>query len=291
MSAEVEQKTEQTVEQKALQVASQGSYELMQFVADLQLAYKAAAALVETAFVPSTYRGRPQEAAAAIVAGHEMGLSPMAALRSIDIIGGTPAIRAVALRAQVQSAGHEIWVVESTSTRCVVKGRRKNSDKVETSDWPIARAQALGLTSKDNWRKQPTSMLLARATSEIARLIASDALLGIPYTVEELTDSEPVQPDVAQPVKRSTRKKRRTIEDPPVQESSDWAALPSEETTPKPVKEPESKPEPESVKAESKPQKTGFVRKDTKPVETDSKSEVPGWEPSLPGFESDGEKK
>ncbi|MBK0296689.1 hypothetical protein IAE22_32635, partial [Bacillus sp. S34] len=114
--------------------------------------------------------------------------SPLAALRAIDIIQGTPAMRAITLRALVQNAGHEIWVEESTATRAVVRGRRRGSDKVETSEWSIDRARTMQLLSKDNWKKQPTAMLLARATSEIARLIAADVLLGLPYSVEELDD-------------------------------------------------------------------------------------------------------
>jgi hypothetical protein len=34
-------------------------------------------------------------------------------------------------------------------------------------------------------------MLIARATGELSRLIASDALHGVPYTAEELRDSQP----------------------------------------------------------------------------------------------------
>ena|GEM_PF-2500131 len=162
--------------------------ELEQWARDLTTAYQAARQLVTTSFVPATYKGKPEEAAAAIMTGQELGLSPLAALRSIDIIGGVPAMRAVALRALVQSVGHEIWVEESTATQAVVKGRRRGSDKVETSVWTIDRARSLQLLGKDNWKKQPIAMLLARATSELVRLIAADVILGIPYSVEEVLD-------------------------------------------------------------------------------------------------------
>lgn len=162
--------------------------ELEQWARDLTTAYQAARQLVTTSFVPKTYAGKPEEAAAAIMTGQELGLSPLAALRSIDIIGGVPAMRAIALRALVQSAGHEIWTDESTATQAVVKGRRKGSDKVETSLWTIERARSLQLLGKDNWKKQPIAMLLARATSELVRLIAADVILGIPYSAEELLD-------------------------------------------------------------------------------------------------------
>lgn len=164
------------------------SEEITRFLADLSVAFEIASRLVTTSFVPQSYQNRPQEAAAAIVAGQGVGLGPMEALRSIDIIQGTPAMRAITLRALVVSHGHEIWVEESTPTRAVVCGRRAGSDKVQRSEWDLDRARALGLLNKDNWKKQPSAMLIARATSELARLIAPDALLGIPYSTEELQD-------------------------------------------------------------------------------------------------------
>lgn len=125
---------------------------------------------------------------AAIVTGRELGLSPMAALRSIDVINGTPALRAVALRGILLAFGHDIWVVEATNHRATVSGCRGGSDRVQTITWTMDDAKQRGLDGKPNWRKQPRNMLIARATGDVARLVAADALLGIPYTVEELED-------------------------------------------------------------------------------------------------------
>lgn len=201
--------------------------ELEQFASDLTVAYQIAARLVTTSFVPATYKGRPEEAAAAIMAGAEVGLSVLASLRSIDIIGGVPATRAVALRAIVQSAGHEIWTEEQTAVMAVVKGRRRGSDKVETSTWTIDRARELQLLAKDNWRKQPTAMLLARATSECARLIAADAILGIPYSTEELEDLGQVEASVVGDAPRKAPA-RRTVKRAAAPRSSE-PELPGEE--------------------------------------------------------------
>lgn len=163
------------------------------WAADAQEAARFAASLARTPFVPQSLRA--QDAAttasnitAAILTGRELSLEPMAALRSIDVIQGTPALRAITLRAIVQARGHEIWLAESTKTRAVVRGRRKGSDQVQESVWTIDRAKDLGLVGKSNWKGQPAAMLVARATSECARLIAADAILGVPYSVEELED-------------------------------------------------------------------------------------------------------
>lgn len=136
---------------------------------------------------------------AALLTGQELGFSPMASLRSIDVIPpgyGSPALRAVALRALLQQHGHVIEVVETTQTRAVVRGRRDGADDwyPTMSVWTIDRARQLDMRGfndpRGQWRKQPGNMLIARATGEMARWIASDVLLGLPYIVEEIGDGE-----------------------------------------------------------------------------------------------------
>jgi hypothetical protein len=153
-----------------------------------QAAYSVAENLVRTSFVPEAFRGKPHEATAAILSGLEVGLSPMASLRSFDVIQGTAAPRAITLRAIVQSKGHDIDLIESTASRCVMEGTRKGSSKPQRVTWTLDRAKQLGLTGKPNWKNQPQAMLLARATSEVCRLVAADAILGIAYTAEEIAD-------------------------------------------------------------------------------------------------------
>lgn len=150
-------------------------------------AYNVAERLVQTSFVPGGFKGKPVEATAAILSGLEVGISPMASLRAFDVINGQAAPRAITLRAIVQSYGHDIEIVESTTTRCRVRARRRGGDW-QTVTWTIDRARDLKLTGKTNWQQQPGAMLVARATSEAARLIAADAILGIGYSAEEVAD-------------------------------------------------------------------------------------------------------
>jgi hypothetical protein len=159
---------------------------LMQWAQEADLAYQMAQKLAATSFVPQSLRGKPGDITAAILAGAELGLKPMATLKSIDVIQGTPALRAHAMRAVVQKQGHEIELVESDATHCVMRGRRKGSDNWQTVEWTIQRATQMKLTDKGEWKKQPQNMLVARATGELCRLIASDALHGMPYVSEEL---------------------------------------------------------------------------------------------------------
>ena len=163
--------------------------DLVAWAAQADAAYRYAEIVCATEFCPAQYRKKPYEAAAAILAGGELGFSPMASLRTFDNIQGVASPKAITQRAVVQSHGHEMWTVEKSATRCVVQGHRKGSDKVQESVWTIERAELAGFVKKNpNYKTQPESMLLARATSECARMIASDALLGIPYSSEELQD-------------------------------------------------------------------------------------------------------
>ncbi|MFH8804106.1 hypothetical protein ACH4F6_31710 [Streptomyces sp. NPDC017936] len=163
-----------------------GTTALMAWAQEASLAYDMAQKLAATSFVPQSLRGKPGDIAAAILAGSELGLKPMATLKSIDVIQGTPALRAHAMRAIVQQQGHDIELVESTDTRCVMRGRRKGSEAWQEVEWTIDRARLMGLLGKDQWKKNPKGMLVARATGELSRLIASDALHGMAYVSEEL---------------------------------------------------------------------------------------------------------
>lgn len=132
------------------------------------------------------YRNDRDAIVAVILAGHEVGLKPMTSLKSIDVIQGQPALRAHAMRAIVLKAGHEIELVESDAQHCVMRGRRKGAEAWQTVEWDMRRAAQMKLTEKAEWKKQPKTMLIARATGEICRLVAADALHGMPYVAEEL---------------------------------------------------------------------------------------------------------
>ncbi|MGW9447088.1 hypothetical protein [Bacillus mobilis] len=159
---------------------------LVQWAMAADRAYQISQKLANTSFVPQSMKGNAGNITAAILAGNELGLPPMAALRSIDVIQGTPGLRAHAMRGLVQSHGHQVQLKESTPEKCVMRGRRKGDEDWQEVEWEIGRAQKLGLLGKDQWKKQPQTMLVARATGEICRLIASDVLHAMPYASEEL---------------------------------------------------------------------------------------------------------
>lgn len=179
--------------------------DLMEWVETAKAVQQIAVGLVRTSFVPAGFKNKPEEATAAILAGHEVGLDPIASLRAFDVIQGSAAPRAMTLRAILQARGHDVWVEEESPTRVVAYGQRAGSDKVHQSVWDLDRAKRMDLMGKDNWKKQPQAMLVARATAEVCRKTASDAIMGMPYSAEEMSDQAP-------PVKAiATRVRPRTI--------------------------------------------------------------------------------
>ena len=78
-----------------------------------------AAEIAQTEFIPAGLRGKPAAITAAILYGREIGLGPIQSLQSVDVIDGRPAISAEMGRALALAAGHELFIEESTTARCV----------------------------------------------------------------------------------------------------------------------------------------------------------------------------
>ena len=88
-------------------------------------ALELANAIAATDFVPTTLRGNPAAITAAILYGDEVGLGPMQSLAKIAVINGRPTLAAETQRALILQAGHDIWIEDSTNTKCTVAGRRQ----------------------------------------------------------------------------------------------------------------------------------------------------------------------
>jgi hypothetical protein len=199
-------RTETPSAELAMPAQDQTIARLVEWAQAADAAYQMSRKLADTTFVPVKYRGKPAEMAAAMLAGAELGLDPMASLRAFHDIQGAPRPAAETLRAIVQSRGHDIRIVEASATKVVMKGRRKEHANDPTAwnvvEWTIEQATTAGFPKKNpNWNTQPKAMLIARATTEVCKLTASDAIMGMP-SAEEAQDMGlqpeyvPVQPRV-----------------------------------------------------------------------------------------------
>lgn len=160
---------------------------LMEWAQELSAAHQLGTALCSTEFVPASFRGKPEAAAAAILAGKSLGLDPMNALANIFVVSGRPSMYARTMAALVMQAGHTIRRIQATEQSVIYEGKRKGDTTFTRVEWTIARAQKAGYTSNKKYQSDPIAMLTAKCQAEICRVIAPDVLTGIAATsVEEV---------------------------------------------------------------------------------------------------------
>ena len=165
---------------------SAGTIQLAEWAAELGAAHQLGTALCKTAFVPKDFMGKPEAAAAAILAGKSLGLDPMNALSNIFVVHGRPALYARTMTALVMAQGHEVIRTEATPESVTVSARRKGQDRWQGFTWTIGRAKTAGYTSNSKYQSDPIAMLTAKAQAEACRTIAPDVLAGMPYSAEEM---------------------------------------------------------------------------------------------------------
>jgi len=177
--------------------------------------------LIKSGFLPAAIKTGAQ-AVAIMLTGRELGIPTMQALRQINVIQGKPTMAAELMLslAYKHVPGFKYSVVETTSTRCVCKFERPGHAPL-THKFDMGDAKALGLDSKDNWKKQPATMLRWRCISSGLRLVAPDAIAGV-YTPEEIV------PDARVNVESGTIIETESIDRPPVTMPTPKATAPAE---------------------------------------------------------------
>lgn len=188
---------------------------LVAWAAGLFAAKQLGDALCQTTFAPKEFRGKAEDAAAAILHGDEVGLSPMQSLQSIYVISGKPALYARTMVAIVLAAGHEVWTVSKSDRSVTVAGRRRGSSHTIEETWTYERARKAGYTSNKKYETDPAAMLYARAASDVCRQVAPDALAGLAFSVEELELGEAEAPATVSRTPRKATTAKRAAPMPP----------------------------------------------------------------------------
>lgn len=164
-----------------------GTIQLAEWAMELTAAHQLGTALCQTDFVPAAFKGKPEAAAAAILAGKSLGLDPMNALANIFVVHGKPALYARTMAALVLREGHEIVRSAATNDSVTVRARRKGSREFQDFTWTMDRARTAGYLSNNKYSTNPIEMLTAKALAEACRVIAPDVLTGVAaYSVEEV---------------------------------------------------------------------------------------------------------
>lgn len=156
--------------------------------ADVQARLQYAKALAAASIIPTQYQRKPANVLVAIETGNALGIPAIQALNSIAVINGRATLSADLMAAVVRRAGHRLRVREDgpeSVTATLI--RADDPDGAFTATWTREKATRAGLWgNRGPWTQYPTQMLRARAITEVCRQGASDALMGLVYTPEEL---------------------------------------------------------------------------------------------------------
>ncbi|OMC04010.1 hypothetical protein A5733_22180 [Mycobacterium sp. NS-7484] len=177
---------------------------LREHAAMMQDAYQLAKAVCSTQMVPTRFRGKPEDGAAAIMYGSELGLNPLQSLQKVVPVHGMPSLEARTMVALLKARGYRVKTTAQSDTSVTVQGIDLDGDVYE-STWTIDRAKKAGyvpmidektgkyktnkngnLLGNEKYLTDPQAMLKAKAQSEVCRDMAPDVLMGISYTSEEL---------------------------------------------------------------------------------------------------------
>ena len=99
-----------------------------------------------TEMVPGSMRGAWDKVMAAFMRGYELGLGPMQALDSFNVIDGKVGLGAESMRALTIDAGHQIILDEITDETGKVTGIRADCHR---SDWPDEQWRSYTFTLED----------------------------------------------------------------------------------------------------------------------------------------------
>lgn len=157
---------------------------------DTQMQFAKAVTASGGSILPKAYQGNPGNALIAINLGSSMGLAPAESLYRIDVIQGTPTASAELVASNVRKAGHKLRVRVDEQAQSVTAEiiRADDPDYTYSVTRDMAWAKDMGLAGKDNYKKQPMTMLQWRAITAVARLAASEALYGVGYTADEIRE-------------------------------------------------------------------------------------------------------
>lgn len=144
--------------------------------------------------LPKAYRNQPGAILLAIDWAERHDLSVMDALHGVSWVHGRPVVDSTLQRAMARNAGYDVRVVTATAEQATVHVLR-GTEVVGSANYTIDEARAAGLTGKDNWKKHPADMLVARATTRAIKWFCAEALIGGAVSPEELDEivSDPVQ--------------------------------------------------------------------------------------------------
>lgn len=146
--------------------------------------------LAKSSLLPASLRNKPSDVLVIMMMARELDIPPLQALNGINVIQGKPVVSPQLMIALIRSKVPNSFVeIIESDNKCVCSMCRDKSDKdqIYTSTWTLERAEKMGLATKDNWRKQASTMLKWRSVGDCARTVFPDILSGL-YFPDEFQD-------------------------------------------------------------------------------------------------------
>ena len=154
----------------------------------MQSLFKSCSAIAKVPFLKPDLRGKPEAILAIVLMAKELNIPPMTALSSMHFIKGVPTLPASTMLALARTRVPGIFIkVDAdlkTMTATVSGSRTKDDGQLYTSVWDMDRAKQMGLVGRDQYIKQPLTMLKWRGVCDVIRVVAPEAIQGI-YGWEE----------------------------------------------------------------------------------------------------------
>lgn len=151
------------------------------------------AELVRTGFLPDHIKNGAQ-AAAIILAGRELGMPPMRALRSLALVKGKVTEYADSQLARFKSDGGRSTFTALDETHAVLVLTHPNGDK-HTESFTLADAKSAGLTSSGMYAKFPKAMLRSRVITAGLKSIGWEGGAGVydPAELPPTPEPDPIE--------------------------------------------------------------------------------------------------
>lgn len=165
-------------------------------VYNLQDQITLAKTLAASRLLPDAYKGHPEDILVAIGLGQEMGISPIQSIYRINVIKGKPTASAELLASMVRKAGHKLIIEKDENAQSATATiiRKDDPDHPFSVTRDKKWAYQMGLIDKENYKKQPMTMLTWRAITAVAREACSECLYGVLYTPDEMNDLDDIPP-------------------------------------------------------------------------------------------------
>jgi hypothetical protein len=126
-------------------------------------------------------------ALAVIMAGDELGIPPMAALRGLFLVNGKVGMDYSLMVGLLRRAGYKVQWVAKGPERCELLITHPDGT-THTEVWDVERAKKAKLWGNSGpWSTYPEAMLSARCVSSAARAFAGDVLAGC-YSMDEVRE-------------------------------------------------------------------------------------------------------